>query len=79
VTVVTVTLVITVELGSTTFSVLLPRVNLPDHWGASAFIRAEGITTVHNLSLAPPANLGQGDTYMVTPLSGTGSLSIIPL
>ena len=78
-TVVSVTLVITVDLGSTTFSVLLPRVNLPDHRGASAFITTEGITTVHSLSIAPGINLGQRDTYTTTPLTGTGSLGIIPL
>jgi hypothetical protein len=77
--VVSVTLAITVDLGSTTFSVLVPRVNLPDHRGASALISTEGITTVHSLSLAPGVNLGQLDTYSVTPLNGTGSLSIVPL
>jgi hypothetical protein len=78
-TVVSVTLVITIDLGSTTFSVLLPRVNLPDHLGASAFIRTEGITTVHSLSFAPGVNLGQRDTYTVAALSGTASLGIVPL
>jgi hypothetical protein len=78
-TVVTVTLVITVDLGSTTFSVLLPRVNLPDYPGASASISTEGITTVHSLSLAPGADLGQLDTYTLAPLSGTASVSMIPV
>ena len=78
-TVVTVTLVITVDFGSTTFSVLLPRVNLPDERDASESINTEGITAVHSLSIAPGVNLGQLDTYTVTPLSGKAKRGIVPL
>jgi hypothetical protein len=78
-TVVSVTLSITVDAGSTTFSVLIPAVNLPDHTGASAVIHTEGITTTHRFSLAPQFNLGQTESYTVVAMSGNASLVIIPL
>jgi hypothetical protein len=78
-TVVSVTLVMTVDTGSTTFSVLLPRVSLPGHTGASTHISTEGITTVHRFSPVPAMNIGQRDVYTFTPMHGTASLVIIPL
>ena len=78
-TVVSVTLVLTVDSGSTTFSVLFPKVNLPDRLGASAAIRTEGITTFHRFSIVPVFNQGQLETYTVTALYGTASGTIIPL
>lgn len=77
--VISVTLVQTVDTGSTTFSFLLPRVSLPNHLGASTPISTEGITTMHRLSPVPAANLGQRDVYTFTPLHGTASSVIIPL
>src|SRR6516164_7651491 len=41
--IVSVTLLLTVDAGSTTFSVLLPAVNLPNRLGASAPIQTVGI------------------------------------
>lgn len=78
-TVVSVTIVKTVDSGSTTFSVLIPKVNLPDRRGATTFISSEGITTLHKFSIAPGLNQGQRDIYSVTTLRGTASLEIIPL
>lgn len=78
-TLVSVTLILTIDTGSTTFTVLLPHVNLPDHLGAAAAIRTEGITTVHKFSIVPVFNLGQLEVYTVTPLHGTASSVIIPL
>jgi hypothetical protein len=78
-TVVSVTLMLTVDTGSTTFSFLVPRVNLPSHIGASAPVYTEGVTTVHRFSLAPQFDLGQLETYSVVPLRGTASLAIVPL
>ena len=78
-TVVSVTLTITVDSGSTTFSVLIPRVTLQSATGSSAHIRTDGITTVHRFSLVPAFNLGQDELYTVTPLRGTASSVIIPL
>jgi hypothetical protein len=78
-TVVSVTIAMTVDSGSTSFSVLIPLVTLPDHLGASAVIHTEGITTTHRFSLVPALNLGQRELYSVTAMSGNGSLVIIPL
>ena len=78
-TAVSVTLVMTVDTGSTTFSLLVPALGLPDHVGASAPIATEGITTVHRRSPVPALNLGQREVYTITPLHGTASLVIVPL
>ena len=76
-TVVSVTLLMTVDTGSTTFSVLLPPVNLPNQLGASVPIYTDGITTAHHLF--PVLNQGQRARYTVTPLRGTASNVIVPL
>jgi hypothetical protein len=68
---------LTVDSGSTTFSVLVPRVNLVP--GQPAQVHTEGITAIHRLSLAPGLNHGQQDHYSVTPLHGTASDVIVPL
>jgi len=73
-TVVSVTLTMSADSGSTTFSVLLPQVNLPNQLGASVFIRTEGISTVHPLLPNPALSQSQGDIYAVTSLRGTASL-----
>ena len=78
-TIVSVTLMLTVDSGSTTFSVLLPQVNLPNQLGASEPVRTEGITTMHRFSLFPPLDLGQREFYTVVALSGTASRVIVPL
>jgi hypothetical protein len=78
-TVVSVTLVLTVDSGSTTLSVLLPRVHLPDHVGASTPISTEAVTAIHHVSIAPVFEQGQRDTYAVSRLAGTASLVIAPL
>jgi hypothetical protein len=61
----------TVDQGSTSFSVLLPHVNLPGE--QTVPIRTEGITTVHRFSIAPAFDTGQLDTYTVTSLHGTAA------
>jgi hypothetical protein len=58
-TVVTVTLVITVDFGSTTFSVLLPRVNLPDQRGDYETGRRKGIVD-SAFAAFQPGNEGEG-------------------
>ncbi len=73
-TVLSVTLTMSADSGSTTFSVLLPQVNLPNHFGASVFIRTEGISTIHPLLPNPAMSQAQGDIYTVTSLRGTASL-----
>jgi hypothetical protein len=78
-TVVSVTLVLTPDSGSTTFSVLIPQVNLDNQHGSSASVCTDGITTHHRFSLIPQLLRGQLERYHVTPLYGTASLAIIPL
>jgi hypothetical protein len=78
-TIVSVTIVLTVDSGSSTFSVLIPAVTLPNHLGASAVIHSEGITTTHRFSVIAALNLGQGELYSVRPMTGNASLVLIPL
>lgn len=67
-TLVTVTLQITVDSGSTVFSVLIPSVNLGS--SEQVPVHTEGITTVHRFSIVPILNHGQTELYTVTRLSG---------
>ncbi len=76
---VSVTLHLTVDFGSTTFSVLLPHVNVPDMLGACEPVHTQGITTIHRTSIIPQLIQGQLDIYTVTPLSGTACNVIVPL
>lgn len=70
-TLVTVTIRMTIDSGSTSFTLFVPRVNL----GSSnqAPIHTEGITTLHRFSVVPVFNQGQTELYTVTPLAGTAS------
>jgi len=61
----------TIDSGWTSFSVVLPHVNLPGEQVIP--IQTEGITTVHRFSLVPALNTGQLDTYTVTSLHGTAA------
>ena len=78
-TLVSVTLLLTPDAGSTTFSVLLPQVNLPNHPGTSEPMRTQGITTVHKVSIAPQFDIGQREFYAAAPLKGSASRTIVPL
>jgi hypothetical protein len=69
--IVSVTISQTVDLGATTFSVLVPFVNLIGH--TSVAVHTDGITTLHRTSLAPPLDQGQRETYTVTRLHGTAA------
>jgi hypothetical protein len=70
--VVSVTIVPSVDAGTTTFSLLVPRMNLPAQF-ATAPIRTDGITTHHAFSIVQAFNQGQRDFYTVTALHGTAS------
>lgn len=70
-TLVSVTVLRTIDSGSTTFTVLIPRVNLDST--LSAAIKTEGISTQHKFSMIPSLNLGQTDVYKFTALSGKAS------
>lgn len=67
-TLVTVTIARTVDSGSTSFTLLVPRVNLGQD--ASVPITTEGITTIHRFSIVPAFNHGQTEIYRVDTLRG---------
>jgi hypothetical protein len=69
--VVSVTIVTTPDAGSTSFSLLVPHVNVPPFGSVS--VSTEGITTHHTFSIAPALDRGQRDFYHVTPMHGTAS------
>jgi hypothetical protein len=56
------------DLGTTTFSLVLPAVNLPT--GGAQPISTIGITAVHRTTIIGPPT-GQTTTLEVTPLTGT--------
>jgi hypothetical protein len=68
-TLVTVTIRKTVDTGSTSFTLLLPRVNLGK--SKSATVETKGITTTNLFSVIPKFNQGQRQTYTTIPLTGT--------
>jgi hypothetical protein len=68
-TLVSVTIHMTVDTGSTTFTLLVPSVKLKG--SSPAQIHTMGITTVHKFSVVPAFNLGQTELYTTTQLSGT--------
>lgn len=71
-TLVSVTIRRTVDTGSTSFTLLVPHVNLDQ--SDSAHISTEGITTLHRFSVVPAFNQGQTEVYTVQRLTGTASL-----
>ena len=75
--IVSVVLHLTVDSGSTTFSLLVPRVNLPA--GQPTHISTDGITAIHRFAIAPGLLQGQLDHYSVTRLTGTASNIKVPL
>lgn len=70
-TVVSVVIRRTVDFGNTTFSILVPRVQVP--FNGSAPLATDGITAVHADSIAPALLRGQLDHYTVVSLHGTAS------
>ena len=69
--IVSVTIVTTPDAGSTSFSLLVPHVNVSPFGSVS--ISTEGITTHHTFSIVPALDRGQRDFYHVTPMHGTAS------
>lgn len=59
----------TVDTGSTSFTLLVPQVNLDQT--NQAPVRTVGITTQHRFSVIPAFNRGQIELYTVTDLTGT--------
>ena len=64
-----------VDVGSTTFSLLLPRVNLPapPALPAAVPVIADGVTTLHRFSTVLALQHGQQESYAVTPLQGSAA------
>ena len=76
-TVISVTIVETVDTGYTSFSLLIPDVDLPTDQ-SSVFIHTEGITTVHRIFVALIGH-PQSETYTVSSLNGTATAGPLPL
>ena len=68
-TLVTVTIALTPDRSFTTFSVLLPAIQLAKETAKQAF-RTFAVTTVHKTTIAGPA-VGVRETYKTVPLRGT--------
>lgn len=69
-TLVSVTISIGVDTGSTSFTLLVPTVNLPGP-NSRANITTEGITTIHRIFFNPRIHFqGQTELYSVTQLTG---------
>lgn len=73
-TVVSVTTTMTIDTGSTSFSVLIPKINLDTKIDSTAKVSTQGIETKHKFSMIPAFNKGQMDTYKVINLTGKASL-----
>jgi hypothetical protein len=76
-TVVSVPIVEAVDTGYTSFSLLVPDVDLPTDQ-SSVSINTEGITTVHRIFVALIGH-PQSETYTVTSLDGTAAVGPLPL
>ena len=68
-TLVSVTLHMTPDVGSTTLSLVIPRMRISPV--SVAQVRTDCVTTLHSTPFAPQAAQGQLDTYTVTSLHGT--------
>jgi hypothetical protein len=71
-TLVTVTIRATVDAGSTTFTLFVPRTNLGQSFSTN--INTFGVTTIHRFSLIPALNVGQTELYTVTDLIGSAEI-----
>jgi len=70
--IVSVTLDITVDVGSTTFSVFIPNVIVPVGPGGSTPVTTEGVTTIHRTPFVPQLP-GQREVYSVVQLTGVAT------
>jgi len=73
-TLVSITLRMTIDMGSTSFSMFMPRMRIVE--GTHAALHTYGVTTLHRFSIAPQLNLGQLDTYHIMALHGTAQFVI---
>jgi hypothetical protein len=77
-TLLSVTIHRTIDVGSTSFTLILPAVRLPDTIGASAHLSTEGITTTHRI-FAGLIGHAQAESYAVTRLTGSATHGQLPL
>jgi hypothetical protein len=75
--VVSVSIRMTIDTGSTSFTILIPRAMLTKGQ-VSIPIKTVGITTVHKSSILPMLKGGQLDLYTTTVLSGTATVESPP-
>ena len=68
---VSVTIRMTVDMGSTTFTLVVPDVQVPGE--QTVPVETLGITTVHRFLFPTPGSVPQRETYSVTELRGTAS------
>jgi hypothetical protein len=77
-TLVTVTLQLTVDAGSTSFSSLIPAITLANTQATEVF-KTVGVLTVHKTGLAGPPISGARETYEVCELDGNAHAVEVPL
>jgi hypothetical protein len=75
---VTVTLKLTVDAGSTSFSVLIPAITLADTQAEETF-KTVGVLTVHKTALVGPPLSGAREIYEVCELDGSARAVEVPL
>jgi hypothetical protein len=68
---VTVTIRLTPDFGSTSFTLLVPQVKLDQ--SNETRITTFGVTTLNRLSIAPQLDRGQTEHYTIAELSGTAA------
>jgi hypothetical protein len=73
-TLVSVSIHMTVDTGSTSFTILIPRIKTADGQSVPTNIITIGVTTVHRFSVVPAFMMGQIDCYATVTLSGTASV-----
>ena len=71
-TLVSVTIHLEIDTGSTSFTVVIPKVGLGQ--STSEPITTIGITTVHRRRVPGPTPQGQDDLYTVHPMKGTAKI-----
>jgi hypothetical protein len=71
---VSVTIHITVDAGSTTFTLVVPKVAV--ELNQQTHVETIGITALHRFSINPGLLHGQIDTYSVAKLRGSGSAHV---
>jgi hypothetical protein len=71
---VSVTIRMTPDAGSTSISVFIPRMRI--NQGEHAAIHTDCVTTMHRFSIAPQLLHGQLDTYSVAALHGTAQFVV---